>query len=392
ALTSAKQFGYPVLVRSRFVSNLEELIPLVNSALAQSSQLLICKSLKGWKKVEYEVVRDQYDNCIMVCNRENIDPTAPLSDQSIVVVPSQTLSSDEFNLLRSISIKVVRHLGIVGQCNVQFALNPLSVEYYIIKVNIRLTRSSALASRVTGYPLGYITTKLALGMSLIDLKNHITYETYSCFEPTLDCIAIKIPPWDLKQFVQCSHQIGMKSIEVVAISRSFEEAFQKCLRMVDENFSGFESYERTITDDEISSVADVNLFILATAFHRGYTIERLYQLTQIDRWFLYKFQAIIQFRVHRFNSSIIQDRSLLLEAKRLGFSDKQISKYCGTTELKVCESRKQFGMRPSVKMIDTVFGQWSAQTDYLYITYHGNDDDIQSSSQQWTEYPLFKDD
>ncbi|CAF4067374.1 unnamed protein product, partial [Rotaria sp. Silwood1] len=264
ALTSAKQFGYPVLVRaassfdvcrSRFVSNLEELIPLVNSALAQSSQLLICKSLKGWKKVEYEVVRDQYDNCIMVCNRENIDPTAPLSDQSIVVVPSQTLSSDEFNLLRSISIKVVRHLGIVGQCNVQFALNPLSVEYYIIKVNIRLTRSSALASRVTGYPLGYITTKLALGMSLIDLKNHITYETYSCFEPTLDCIAIKIPPWDLKQFVQCSHQIGssMKSIEVVAISRSFEEAFQKCLRMVDENFSGFESYERTITDDVILS-------------------------------------------------------------------------------------------------------------------------------------------
>ncbi|CAF0986928.1 unnamed protein product [Rotaria sordida] len=205
---------------------------------------------------------------------ENIDPTASHTDESIVVVPSQTLSSDEFNLLRSVSIKVVRHLGIVGQCNIQFSLNPLCIEYYIIKVNACLIRSSALALKATGYSLGYITAKLALGMNLVDLKN-------------------------------------LKSVEVMTISKSFDEAFQKCLRMVDQNFTGFDSYARTITDNEISALTDVNVFILATAFHQGYTIERFYQLTQIDRWFLYQFQAIIQFLVHRFNSSIIQDRALL---------------------------------------------------------------------------------
>ncbi|CAF0784945.1 unnamed protein product [Rotaria sordida] len=396
ALVSAERLGYPVLVRaafalgglgSGFAENREELIPLVTSALAHSSQLLIDKSLKGWKEVEYEVVRDKYDNCIVVCNMENIDPLGIHTGESIVIAPSQTLSNDEYNLLRSVSIKVIRHLGIVGECNVQFALSPFSNEYFIIEVNARLSRSSALASKATGYPLAYIAAKLALGMSLVELKNSITNETCACFEPSLDYVTIKIPRWDLRKFVRCSNKIGssMKSVgEVMAIGRSFEETFQKALRMVDEDFIGFDPYSRTITDDELSSPTDRRVFIIATALRQGYTIERLFELTKIDRWFLHKFSSIIQFIVNHSDSSIIQDRTLLLEAKRLGFSDKQIGIYCNTTELEVYASRQRFRIRPYVKQIDTVSGEWPAQTNYLYLTYHGNSDDIQPSTNEET--------
>ncbi|UJR35525.1 hypothetical protein I4U23_028279 [Adineta vaga] len=391
ALASAERLGYPVLVRaafalgglgSGFADNREELIPLVTSALAHSSQLLIDKSLKGWKEVEYEVVRDQYDNCIVVCNMENIDPLGIHTGESIVVAPSQTLSNEEYNLLRSVSIKVVRHLGIVGECNVQYALNPSRSEYYIIEVNARLSRSSALASKATGYPLAYIAAKLALGMSLVRLKNSITNETCACFEPSLDYVTIKVPRWDLRKFVRCSNKIGssMKSVgEVMSIGRSFEEAFQKALRMVDEDVTGFDPYSRTITDDELSSPTDKRVFILATALRQGYSIERLFELTKIDPWFLNKFSNIVEFIINHSDSSLIQDRSLLLEAKRLGFSDKQIGMYCGSTELEVRASRERFRIRPFVKQIDTVSGEWPAQTNYLYLTYHASNDDIQPS-------------
>ncbi|CAM2704180.1 unnamed protein product [Rotaria socialis] len=396
ALVSAERLGYPVLVRaafalgglgSGFADNREQLIPLVTSALAHSSQLLIDKSLKGWKELEYEVVRDQYDNCIVVCNMENIDPLGIHTGESIVVAPSLTLSNDEYNLLRSIAIKVVRSLGIVGECNVQFALNPCSTEYYIIEVNARLSRSSALASKATGYPLAYIAAKLALGMSLVELKNAITNETCACFEPSLDYVAVKIPRWDLRKFVRCSNKIGssMKSVgEVMAIGRSFEETFQKALRMVDEDIIGFEPYARTVTDDELSIPTDKRVFILATALRQGYSIERLFELTKIDRWFLYKFASIIEFLVKHSDSLIFQDQTLLLEAKRLGFSDKQIGIYCNTTELEVYASRQRFGIRPFVKQIDTVSGEWPAQTNYLYLTYHADIDDVQPSTNEET--------
>ncbi|CAF4122334.1 unnamed protein product [Rotaria sp. Silwood2] len=396
ALLSAERLGYPLLVRaafalgglgSGFAENREELIPLVTSALAHSSQLLIDKSLKGWKELEYEVVRDQYDNCIVVCNMENIDPLGIHTGESIVIAPSQTLSNDEYNLLRSVSIKVVRHLGIVGECNVQFALSPFSNEYYIIEVNARLSRSSALASKATGYPLAYIAAKLALGMSLVELKNSITNETCACFEPSLDYVTIKIPRWDLRKFVRCSNKIGssMKSVgEVMSIGRSFEEAFQKALRMVDEDVTGFDPYTRTITDDELSIPTDKRVFVIATALRQGYTIERLFELTKIDKWFLHKFSSIIQFIVNHSDASIVQDRTRLLEAKRLGFSDKQIGMYCNTTELEVYASRQRFGVRPRVKQIDTVSGEWPAQTNYLYLTYHGNIDDVKPSINEET--------
>ena len=372
---------------SGFADNREELIPLVTSALAHSSQLLIDKSLKGWKEVEYEVVRDQYDNCIVVCNMENIDPLGIHTGESIVVAPSQTLSNEEYNLLRSVSIKVVRHLGIVGECNVQYALNPLRSEYYIIEVNARLSRSSALASKATGYPLAYIAAKLALGMSLVELRNSITNETCACFEPSLDYVAIKVPRWDLRKFVRCSNKIGssMKSVgEVMSIGRSFEEAFQKALRMVDEDVDGFDPYTRQFTDDELSIPTDKRIFILATALRQGYSVERLFELTKIDRWFLHKFAAIIQFTADNSDADLLQDRVRLLEAKRLGFSDKQIATFCDSTELEVRGSRERFGIRPFVKQIDTVSGEWPAQTNYLYLTYHGSNDDIEPSTNEET--------
>ncbi|CAF1006251.1 unnamed protein product, partial [Didymodactylos carnosus] len=395
ALESAERIGYPVLVRaafalgglgSGFAHNVEELIPLVSSAFAHTSQLLIDKSLKGWKEVEYEVVRDQFDNCIVVCNMENIDPLGIHTGESMVVAPSQTLTNEEYNLLRTVSIKVVRHLGIVGECNVQYALDPLSKDYYIIEVNARLSRSSALASKATGYPLAYIAAKLALGMSLVDLKNTVTGCTCACFEPSLDYCVIKIPRWDLNKFVRCSNKIGssMKSVgEIMAIGRTFEETFQKALRMVDENVMGFDPYQRAIKDEELSIPTDKRPFILATALHQGYTVERLWELTKIDRWFLHKFSHIIQFiieRMEKSSASILENRDFLLDAKRLGFSDKQIGYYCNDTEVDVRSSREKYNIHQYVKQIDTVAGEFPAQTNYLYLTYHGSENDVQPSS------------
>ncbi|CAF4581939.1 unnamed protein product [Rotaria sp. Silwood2] len=397
ALKSAERFGYPVLVRydvvslddrrSSYANNREELISLDNSALIDSSQLFIDKSVKGWKKIQYEVVRDHYDNFIVICNMENIDPLALRTGESIVVVPSQTLSNDEYSLLRSVSIKIVRHLSIIGACNVQFALNPLSSEYYIMRVNTQLSRSSALASKATGYPLAFITAELAIGMRLTNLNNSFTDETFAYCEPSLDYVVIKAPKLDLRKFLRYSNEIesSIESVdEVMSIGRSFEEAFQQALRMIHEDVIGFHPYSRTITDDELNIPTDERIFLLATALRQGYTVERLFELTKIDRWFLHKFQSIIQFIVHHFNSSIIQNKSLLLEAKRLGFSDQQISIYCGSTEVEVRASRQQFVIKPLIKQIATVSDESPTQINYFYLTYHGNQDDIQLSPNKET--------
>ncbi|CAF4764009.1 unnamed protein product, partial [Rotaria sp. Silwood1] len=330
---------------SGFIENRDELISLLNSILPDLSKLLIDKSLKDWKKIEYEVVRDQYDNCIVICNMENIDPLALRTDYSIVVAPSQTLSSDEYNLLRSVSIIVIRHLGIIGTCNVQFALNSLSSEYYIMKVNVGLSHSSEFTSKATGYPLAYITAKLVLGLNLAELSNDITNTTCSCFDPSLDYVAIKVLRLNLSKSNQCSNEIetSMESAgEVMAIGRSFEEAFQQALRMVDKDITGFDPYSRTITDNELITPTDERVFLLATALYQGYTIEHIFELTKIDRWFLNKFESIIQFIIQCSHSSTVEDRTLLLEAQQLGFSHKQIAQYSHIDEDEVRASCEHY--------------------------------------------------
>lgn len=337
AVQAAERLGYPVLVRgayclgglgSGFASNEKDLRSLVSQALVHSSQVLLDKSLKGWKEVEYEVVRDAHDNCITVCNMENLDPLGIHTGESIVVAPSQTLTDSEYNKLRSTAIKIIRHLGVVGECNVQYALNPSSDEYYIIEVNARLSRSSALASKATGYPLAYIAAKLALGIPLASLTNSVTGKTTACFEPSLDYIVVKIPRWDLGKFPQVSTKIGssMKSVgEAMSIGRSFEEAFQKAIRMV-EGGHGFDPYVKTVQEEDLKQPTDKRMFHLAAALKQGYTVERLHEITNIDNWFLYRMKFIIDMYNHleglRGTDAIARDT--LLKAKRLGFSDKQV--------------------------------------------------------------------
>lgn len=337
ALAAAHRLGYPVLVRgayclgglgSGFASNDDDLRSLVSQALVHSQQVLLDKSLKGWKEVEYEVVRDAYNNCITVCNMENLDPLGIHTGESIVVAPSQTLTDAEYNKLRSTSIKIIRHLGVVGECNVQYALNPKSDEYYIIEVNARLSRSSALASKATGYPLAYIAAKLSLGMSLASLKNSVTGKTTACFEPSLDYVVVKIPRWDLGKFPHVSTRIGssMKSVgEAMSIGRNFEEAFQKAIRMV-EGEHGFDPYVKAVKDADLRSPTDKRMFHLAAALKQGYTVERLHDITNIDKWFLFKMQGIIEMYGHleTFRGSDNLGRDILLRAKKLGFSDKQV--------------------------------------------------------------------
>uniref|UniRef100_A0A8D0DF92 Multifunctional protein CAD n=1 Tax=Sander lucioperca TaxID=283035 RepID=A0A8D0DF92_SANLU len=379
AVAAAERLGYPVLVRSAFAlgglgsgfaNNREELTSLVTSAFAHTSQVLVDKSLKGWKEIEYEVVRDAYDNCITVCNMENIDPLGIHTGESIVVAPSQTLNDHEYNMLRNTAIKVIRHLGIVGECNIQYALNPESEQYYIIEVNARLSRSSALASKATGYPLAYVAAKLGLGIPLPLLKNSVTNSTTANFEPSLDYCVVKVPRWDLSKFLRVSTTIGssMKSVgEVMAIGRSFEEAFQKALRMVDENCVGFDHTIKPVSDEELQTPTDKRIFVLASAFRGGYTVDQLYELTKIDRWFLHKMKNIT-------------DHERLLEtynqAKQLGFSDKQIAQAVQSTELVVRKLRHDWSILPVVKQIDTVAAEWPAHTNYLYLTYHGTEDDL----------------
>ncbi|XP_074643904.1 multifunctional protein CAD-like isoform X2 [Tubulanus polymorphus] len=394
-ISAARKIGFPVMIRSAFAlgglgsgfANTEdELRKLATAAFAHTSQVLVDKSLKGWKEVEYEVVRDVNDNCITVCNMENLDPLGIHTGESIVVAPSQTLTNVEYNLLRSTSIKVIRHLGIVGECNIQYALNPESQEYFIIEVNARLSRSSALASKATGYPLAYVAAKLALGISLPVLRNSVTNETTACFEPSLDYCVVKIPRWDLKKFSRVSTKIGssMKSVgEVMAVGRKFEEAIQKALRMMDENCNGFDPYCQEPTEEELKEPTDKRIFVLAAALKKGWDIDHLYELTKIDKWFLYKLKNICSTLTELeqlgessgFNNTVPRD--MLLYAKQTGFSDKQIAIAIKSTELAVREERVSKGVTPCIKQIDTVAAEWPATTNYLYLTYNGTTHDIE---------------
>ncbi|KAG6449481.1 hypothetical protein O3G_MSEX006087 [Manduca sexta] len=389
ALAAAIQIGYPVMARSAFslgglgsgfANNEEELRTLAHQALSHSDQLIIDKSLKGWKEVEYEVVRDAYDNCITVCNMENVDPLGIHTGESIVVAPSQTLSNREYYMLRNTAIKVIRHFGIVGECNIQYALNPYSEEFYIIEVNARLSRSSALASKATGYPLAYVAAKLALGIPLPVIKNSVTGVTTACFEPSLDYCVVKIPRWDLAKFNRVSTKIGssMKSVgEVMSIGRSFEEAFQKALRMVDENVNGFDPNIKKVNENDLREPTDKRMFVLAAALKEGYSVEKLYELTKIDRWFLEKFKNIIDYykTLGAYDSGSVTF-DILKRAKKIGFSDKQIAAAIKSTELAVRKLREEYKITPFVKQIDTVAAEWPASTNYLYLTYNGNAHDL----------------
>ncbi|RMB94053.1 hypothetical protein DUI87_29506 [Hirundo rustica rustica] len=424
AQAAAERLGYPVLVRSAyalgglgsgFANSREELVALVSQAFTHTSQVLVDKSLKGWKEIEYEVVRDAYNNCITVCNMENLDPLGIHTGESIVVAPSQTLNDTEYFMLRRTAIKVVQHLGIVGECNIQFALNPESEQYYIIEMNARLSRSSALASKATGYPLAYVAAKLALGIPLPLLRNSVTNSTTASFEPSLDYCVVKIPRWDLSKFLRVSTKIGssMKSVgEVMAIGRNFEEAFQKALRMVDENCVGFDHTVKPASDmvstgvwvsalavplsgerwapaslghaqppawQELETPTDKRIFVLAAALRAGYSIERLYELTKIDRWFLHKMKNITDHALllesYRGEQGTMPP-AVLKRAKQLGFSDKQVALAVLSTELAVRKMRRDLKILPVVKQIDTVAAEWPAQTNYLYLTYNGSEHDL----------------
>lgn len=398
------ELGYPILVRaayalgglgSGFAHNERELKDLVSRALVHSSQVLLDKSLKGWKELEYEVVRDIYDNCATICNMENVDPLGIHTGESIVVAPSQTLSDYEYNTLRTVAIKVVRHLGVIGECNVQYAVNPKTSEFYVIEINPRLSRSSALASKATGYPLAYVAAKLALGRSLTELTNAVTssdtVKTTACFEPSLDYCVVKIPRWDLSKFAGVTHEIGssMKSIgEVMAIGRSFEEAFQKALRMVGDSATGFDAYTKIKSREEIVNglrvPTDKRIFVLAAAMDQDFTLDELYQLTAIDPWFLNKMKNIVDLKnelraikLPELDLNSQQFREILLRAKKMGFSDKQISALVGGNELMVRKARcDHHNVYPYVKQVDTVSAEWPAKTNYLYLTYNANEHDI----------------
>jgi carbamoyl-phosphate synthase large subunit len=391
ALEAANQIGFPVMVRiayalgglgSGIVQNRDELIDKASRAFAFTNQILIEESLYGWKEVEYEIVRDKYDNCITICSMENVDPMGIHTGDSVVVAPVQTLSAKENFKLRSVGIKLIRHLGIIGECNIQYALDPNSEDYRIIEVNARLSRSSALASKATGYPLAFIATKLALGYALNEVVNIITQETSACFEPALDYVALKFPRWDLQKFRQVSTQLGseMKSVgEVMSLGRSFEEVLQKAIRMLDIGIKGFTRngllFENL--DKELSEPTDKRIFAIANALKSGYTIDRIYELTKIDRWFLYKMKNIIEIesKISALPLSSM-DEDLMREAKQNGFSDFQIAELTNSGELAVREYRKRLGVTPVVKQIDTLAAEYPAQTNYLYLTYHGIDDDI----------------
>lgn len=404
AIEAARELGYPILVRaayalgglgSGFAHNERELKNLVSKALIHSETVVLDKSLKGWKELEYEVVRDIYDNCATICNMENVDPLGIHTGESIVVAPSQTLNDYEYNMLREIAIKIVRHLKVVGECNVQYAVNPNNFEFYVIEINPRLSRSSALASKATGYPLAYIAAKLALGKSLTELDNTVTSSEHSkttaCFEPSLDYCVVKIPRWDLSKFAGVTHEIGssMKSVgEVMAIGRCFEEAFQKALRMVGDSVNGFDAYtkftDRSSIVDGLRVPTEKRIFVLASALDQDFSIEELHDLTKIDPWFLYKMKNIVdlknELRANKLPQLDLNSKnfgSILLKAKKMGFSDKQISALVGGNELMIRKARCDIhNILPSVKQVDTVSAEWPAQTNYLYLTYNANEHDI----------------
>ena len=402
AIEAAENLGYPVIVRaayalgglgSGFCDNREELVALVEKALSFSPQVLVEKSLKGWKEVEYEVVRDRFDNCITVCNMENLDPLGIHTGESIVVAPSQTLTNEDYHYLRALAIKIIRHIGIVGECNVQYAFDPQSMDYRVIEVNARLSRSSALASKATGYPLAFVAAKLGLGYGLFDLKNSVTKETSAFFEPALDYIVVKIPRWDLGKFHGVRREIGssMKSVgEVMAIGRTFEEAIQKGLRMIGQGMHGFvgnKHLEVSDLDKALKEPTDKRIFFLAQALQEGYSVERIHELTKIDRWFLHKLNNIIQTSQELAEHKSLDQlpAELLLQAKQQGFSDFQVARAVIPDEfaagahkaaLDVRTHRKALGIVPVVKQIDTLAAEYPAQTNYLYLTYNGATNDV----------------
>ncbi len=401
AQRAARELGYPVIIRaayalgglgSGFCDNETELDALAEKAFSFSPQVLVEKSLKGWKEIEYEVVRDCFDNCITVCNMENFDPLGIHTGESIVVAPSQTLTNNEYHKLRELAIRIIRHIGIVGECNVQYALDPESEDYRVIEVNARLSRSSALASKATGYPLAFVAAKLALGYGLFDLKNAVTKTTPAFFEPALDYVVCKIPRWDLGKFQGVDRVLGssMKSVgEVMAIGRTFEEAIQKGLRMIGQGMHGFvENKELVIADVDkaLREPTDKRIFIISKAMRAGYTVDQLHELTRIDKWFLQKLQNIMDtsIELHDCVWSSSSFGSLLRKAKRQGFSDFQIARAIGLDTVmsgenaaqKIRELRKRVGILPVVKQIDTLAAEYPAQTNYLYLTYNGTESDV----------------
>ena len=403
AKAAAGELGFPLIIRaaytlgglgSGFCKNEEELEKIVASAFSYSPQVLIEKSLKGWKEVEYEVVRDCYDNCITVCNMENFDPLGIHTGESLVVAPSQTLTNSEYHKLRAIAIRIIRHIGIVGECNVQYALDPESEDYCVIEVNARLSRSSALASKATGYPLAFVAAKLGLGYGLHEIKNSVTKVTSACFEPALDYVVCKIPRWDLNKFDGVSKLLGssMKSVgEVMSIGRTFEEAIQKGLRMVGQGKHGFVGNKpvEVDIDDELEHPTDKRVYAIAEAFEQGYTIDQIYERTKIDRWFLQRLYRIYEYknvlRGYDGDGTGPLPADVLYEAKRMGFSDFQIAELTMSRsalpmfERMMCIRRRrlEMGIRPCVKQIDTLAGEYPAQTNYLYLTYNGTKDDIE---------------
>ena len=399
---AAAELGYPVIIRaayalgglgSGFADNEEELNKLAEKAFSFSPQVLVEKSLKGWKEIEYEVVRDRYDNCITVCNMENFDPLGIHTGESIVIAPSQTLTNSEYHKLRALAIKIIRHIGIVGECNVQYAFDPQSEDYRVIEVNARLSRSSALASKATGYPLAFVAAKLGMGYGFFELKNSVTKTTSAFFEPALDYVVCKIPRWDLSKFRGVDKELGssMKSVgEVMAIGRNFEEAIQKGLRMIGQGMHGFvENKELEIDDIDaaLREPTDKRVFVISKAMHKGYTVDDIHELTKIDKWFLEKLKHIIDIdeQMKRCNINTL-DKELLRTAKVYGFTDFQIARAVGLEEelksmrkaaLVVRNRRKNYGILPVVKQIDTLAAEYPAQTNYLYVTYAGVKSDIQ---------------
>ena len=398
---AAAELGYPVIIRaayalgglgSGFADNEEELVKLAEKAFSFSPQVLVEKSLKGWKEIEYEVVRDRYDNCITVCNMENFDPLGIHTGESIVIAPSQTLTNSEYHKLRALAIKIIRHIGIVGECNVQYAFDPQSEDYRVIEVNARLSRSSALASKATGYPLAFVAAKLGMGYGLFELKNSVTKTTSAFFEPALDYVVCKIPRWDLSKFRGVDKELGssMKSVgEVMAIGRNFEEAIQKGLRMIGQGMHGFvENKELEIEDIDaaLREPTDKRVFVISKAMHKGYTVDQIHDLTKIDKWFLEKLKHIIDIdeAMKKCNINTL-DKELLRTAKVYGFTDFQIARAVGLEDelksmrkasLVVRSRRKNYGILPVVKQIDTLAAEYPAQTNYLYVTYAGVKSDI----------------
>ncbi|MDR2446689.1 MAG: carbamoyl-phosphate synthase (glutamine-hydrolyzing) large subunit [Treponema sp.] len=410
AVEAANEIGFPVMVRvayalggagSGICKNESDIRKRCDKAFSYAPQALVEEWLGGWKEVEYEVVRDRFDNCITVCNMENLDPLGIHTGESIVAAPSQTLTDSEYHKLRRIAIDVIRHLGVVGECNIQYALDPASEDYRIIEVNARLSRSSALASKATGYPLAFVAAKLALGYSLVDIENRITRVTTSCFEPSLDYCVVKIPRWDLAKFKNVENRIGseMKSVgEVMSIGRTFEEALQKALRMTgagatglsgDDNLCGA-SFTTSKIRDILAHPTDRRIFVIYRALQEGWTIDKIHRLTHIDKWFLYKIQNVFECEQELKSREIVKTDSpadcppaLLLRAKQLGFSDVRIGQLIGASEAGVRALREAYGVRPAVKQIDTLAAEYPAKTNYLYLTYAGGGavDDVQPSGQ-----------